>query len=211
VAAFFALLNEKGGKWYNHGDILGPPNVDHPNYYQFNLDCIPIFLYHCRAQQTSLRNQYVENTLCNILNFLFPFSLDEEEVRAKKVEFEEMLFLINKLKDLPHDIRDKIQLFYSFLQTVKLSEDSQTVYNMGKELVIGEDILRVRKELCKTDTDHQLENPDAGFFQVRGACEIYEGMQRKYEDFDKAFKLLYERLTKEMNKFWNLFRIEVKK
>jgi len=152
------------------------PNVKHPEYKQWNIDCIVYSLFNSASRQSSIKNV--------VSNEWFWISRDK---------------IINKTKNLEHcdklydnAFKDRDKFVYKILKTVKLSSDAQKILNLATKLVFNSIQFRWK---------HNLNLWDMGWYQIKNIIAENPKTSADYLTFVKFYNKFENRMRKGVIKF----------
>jgi len=203
IALFSAqMLTDKN--WTIELDDYLMPNIDHPEYEQWNNDSIVISLFHGQNSMTSLRKilykyefindfKYMSGKEINIMNHFFWISYKKMMSFANNVGFNIMVRDIIK--------HGKNRIIYSLLRRFNLSPDAQEVLNMATSIV--EDTIYIRKRLYTSYPEWSFEAWDASWAQIIKAVKFSEEQKiiDKLNDFEKLYYEFMNRMREGVSKF----------
>lgn len=183
VTAAFSVRKLIIGDWVNDKDEYLAPNETHPKYREFELDSVIYSLFNTSSNQSSLRNIEYKGKQWDIKNEFFWMSK------------EEMLKLANDNNndETYNDCRVAEDRFvYKFIQEHynDFSEDAIAVLNKAKELVVKS--FPYRTMFDEEHKNYQINNWDAGFYQVKGLCK--EFMPNELKEFQELYKKLCDKM-----------------
>lgn len=187
--ALFTARKTITSNWINQKDEYLAPNISHPDYQQWNNDCLVYSLFNNSSNQSSLRNiEYKEKTW-DIKNEWFWMSR------------EQMLELANThgFDALYQDARvgDEERFVYNKLKSLDLSIDALGVLHHAKELV--EASFEFREALHQAHPEYHLNCWDAGWYQIK--LIMKEFMPVSLKDFRSAYKSFEDRMRDGVYKF----------
>ena len=168
--------------WINQKDEYMIPNINHPEYKQWNEDCIIYSLFNNSSQQSSLRDIEYKNKLWDVKNEWFWMSNNEIRELANKYKYDE---LYQDTKKYPHE-----KFVYKVLQNINLSSDAQEVLDFSKELIIKS--FEFREILNNDKPEFYLDTWDAGWHQIKKILNEY------LKDDLKKFNILYKNFENRM-------------
>ena len=195
VIALFCARKSIVPNWINCKDEYLAPNTNHPDYEQWNNDCIVYSLFNNSSQQSSLRNIDYKNKIWNIINHFFFMSTKEMLELANKHNFIEMY------QDAKAVIPDN-RYVYTLLETTSLSNDSKAVLEAARELIRKSMI--IRKVYHQNNPQYHLNCFDAGFAQIKPLLK--EFYKEEYDAFVKMYKDMENRLREGVYKFGFLLK-----
>ena len=200
VCALFTARECIFNTWVNHTDEYSAPNVNHPDYQQWNNDAIIYTLFNSKSNQTSLRNIQYKGKTYQIKNEFFFMSNKEMRDLADIYDF----------RDMVSDIRgdDEDRYVYKLLQTIKLSYEANEVLKSARQLVI--DTMEQRKSLHHGhEEEYNLQSWDAGYRQLKLVWKdkaLPNGCVDGFMKFREMYKMLEDRLRDDVYEFGFLNR-----
>lgn len=163
--------------WINSINEYMIPNVNHPNYQQWNNDCIIMALFDSQAKQSSSRLSDPP-----ILNQSFFMSQEEMLKLANEHRFNEMY------NDAKHYHSNRF--VYNFLKITNLSKDCKDLIRKAKNLIrLSMDI---REAYSNMYPELQLQCWDASWFQLRPFLK--SNYIEEYKDFLLDYKKIVTRM-----------------
>ncbi len=171
-----------------HDDEFFKPNIDHPEYNQWNNDAIIYSLFNTKSHLTSLRKIKYQNKVWDIKNEWFWMSNKQILELADKYGF----------NDLYNDaiMFNKDRFVYKKLKDINLSEDAKELLNMSCEMIsLG---MKNRQKFCEVYPQYHLHAWDAGWKQNKKLFEIYhsdilKSFENKFKEFEKRmFEGIYK-------------------
>lgn len=187
------LITGEYCNWINSKDEYMIPNTSHPDYKQWQSDCIVYSLFNTASNQSSLRNISYNGKQWNIQNEFFWMSVkDIADLATGR----------SSAEDSNVDVCDDIERFgdnrfvYKKLQEVTLSPDAQAVLDKATELVKSS--FKYRKDFNQKHPEYHINTWDAGWYQIKGLLKEYDPNGLKelnalYKEFeDRMRPLVYE-------------------
>lgn len=158
----------------------------HPEYIQWNNDCIIYSLFNNSSQQSSLRNIDYKNKKWDIVNNFFFMSNKEMHNLAIKCNYKDMIKDCKKF--------DKDRYVYNILKTTNLSDDAQYILKLAKKLV-----RKSVKDREGFDKKYHLNCWDSGWAQLKPLYKVK--YKEEYAEFVKAYKKFEDRMRDGVYKF----------
>lgn len=189
VTAVFTARKTIKSDWINQKDEYLTPNTEHPDYEQWNNDCLVYSLFNNSSNQSSLRNiEYKEKTW-DIKNQWFWMSR----------EFMESLADICSFDALYKDVRagNDERFVFNKLKTTKLSDDAYHILQLAESLVEGS--FEYRETLHQEHPEYHLNAWDAGWYQIK--LILKEFMPDRLKEFREEYKKFEKRMEKGVYKF----------
>ena len=180
--------------WINCKDEYSAPNVDHPEYEQWNHDCVVYSLFNTSSQQSSLRNVEYKGKKWDIKNEFFFMSNEEMKSLANEHNFTEMY------QDAKLFAKDSFT--WDFLQTIILSEDAQEVLESARALV--KKTMPMRSVWHQESPKNNLQTWDCSWTQLRFFMKKY--YKADYDNFVVKYKSFENRMREGVYKFGFLER-----
>ena len=172
------LINKN---WINSKDEYLVPNVNHPQYQEFENDSLVYSLFHSASNQSSLRHIEFNGKVWNVYNEFFWMQKDEIMNMAAEQRFD----------DCFNDARtSKDRYVYNKLQTLSLSKEAQAVINKANEIV--RNTFRYRELFNGAKPEYQIMNWDCGWYQIRELAKEYD--KANYDEFVCLFKQLEDKM-----------------
>lgn len=184
VANFSArkIITGKYANWTNDKDEYLIPNIEHPNYKEWNNDAIVYTLFNTSSAQSSLRDIEYKEKLWQIKNEFFFMSKQEILDIADELGQDE---IYEDIKEFGNE-----RYVYKLLQTIELSKEAKDVLNKAIELT--KISFKYRGVFNEYKPEYNINTWDAGWYQIKGLLNEY-----KKEDL-KAFNELYRKLEEKM-------------
>jgi len=175
--------------WINGKDEYLAPNTNHPDYEQWNNDCIIYSIFGPGANQSSLRSIDYKNKLWNIKNEFFFMSNKEIKDLSDKEKINE---IYQDTKQFPED-----RFVYKTLENTKLSNDALEILNLAKDLV--KKSFQFRSIMIQENPEYHLQAWDAGWYQIKLILKKY--MKDDLKAFNLKFKEFENRMREGVYKF----------
>lgn len=180
--------------WINQKDEYLTPNTEHPDYEQWNNDCIVYSLFNSSSNQSSLRDITYKNKQWNIINEWFWMS--NETIRNWAEDH-----VVNEIeldcKNFPGE-----RFVYKKLQKTPLSEDAKNVLKLAESLVIVS--FQYRKIMIEEYPEYHLNTWDCGWYQIKLILKKY--MPGELKEFRNIYKKFEDRMREGVYKFGFLRR-----
>ena len=158
------------------------PNVNHPDYPQWNNDSIVYALFNNSSQQSSLRNIQYKEKVWDIQNHFFFMSNAEMSSLADTNAFNE---LYQDAKRFNSD-----RYIYTLLNSTNLSDDAKEILEMAKELIRKSFSMRVTYH--NEHPEYHLNAWDAGWAQLKPMLKEY--FKTDYDAFVVKYKAFEDRM-----------------
>lgn len=177
------------GNWINDKDEYLAPNTEHPDYKQWNNDCLVYSLFNNSSNQSSLRDIIYKDKKWDIINEWFWMSQDDINMLAEEY----------KINEIEHDIKNfgEERFVYSKLLETPLSKDAQEILNKAIKLTI--DSFKYRKIMIEEYPEYHLNTWDAGWYQIKKILKKY--MPDEFKKFVKLYKEFEDRMREGVYKF----------
>ena len=189
VIALFTARKSIKPNWINCKDEYLVPNTEHPDYEQWNNDCLVYSLFNTSSQQSSLRQITYKGKKWDIINHFFFMSNTEMRDLANDAHFPEMY---QDAVSFPED-----RYVYNLLQETTLSPDAQEVLEAAKALVRAS--MSVRKDYSEENLKYHLGSWDAGFAQLKPMLKVY--FKEEYDAFVALYKKFENRMREGVYEF----------
>lgn len=150
--------------WINCKDEYMVPNTEHPEYVQWQNDCIVYSLFNTASNQSSLRSIEYNNKLWDIYNEFFWLS------RSKMLQLAEQYNNMAVYDDVMSHSKTE-RFVYERLKTVTLSEDAQAVLDAATALLIK--TFPFRAEFAEKHPEYHINTWDAGWYQIKAIAKEY--------------------------------------
>jgi len=173
--------------WINYKAELLGPNTNHPDYDQWNRDCI---IYSLTNYQASFRGIEHEDKKYDIKNEFFWMPINEIQEITNKTNHQ-----------IYRDTIDDHERFvYKKLQEIKdtLSPDALEILEMMNDLTRKSFTYRT-ENFCNDYPNYYLQAWDAGWYQIKFVLEKF--LPNELKTFYIKFKDFSERLSEESKKF----------
>ena len=170
--------------WINDKDNFLAPDETHPNFNQFAYDSIIYSLFNNSSNQSSLRNVNYKNKLWKIPNHFFFMSKEEIKNLANENNNDECY------EDVTNESDERF--VYKFIEENKdkFSKEALDVLEFAKDLVRKS--FKYRKIFNDDNQNYQINNWDAGWYQIKGVLKVY------MKDELKAFREVYKKLSEKL-------------
>jgi len=189
VVALFTARKSVASTWINCKDEYLVPNTEHPDYEQWNNDCIIYSLFNNSSQQSSLRNIDYKDKKWNIINNFFFMSNKEMRELANSHNYKEMY----------QDTKafDKDRYVYNLLSELTVSSDAKKVLDMAITLI--KKSVEDREDYNDEFPKYQLSSWDASWAQLKPLLKAM--YKEEYAEFVKAYKEFENRMREGVYKF----------
>lgn len=189
VSAVFTARKTIVGNWVNDKDEYLAPNTDHPDYEQWNNDCLVYSLFNNSSNQSSLRNIEYKGKIWDIKNEWFWIS------RSRMLELAD----VYKFDALYQDARagSEERFVFNKLKELKLSDDAITILELAEELV--EESFEFREILHQDHPEYHLNTWDAGWYQIK--LILKEFVPYRIKEFRETYKEFENRMREGVYKF----------
>lgn len=189
VVALFAARKTIIPTWINCKDEYLVPNTEHPDYEQWNNDCIIYSLFNNSSQQSSLRNIDYKDKKWDIINNFFFMSNEEMRELANSHNYKEMY---QDTKAFNED-----RYVYNLLSELTVSSDAKKVLDMAITLV--KKSMEDREDYNDEFPKYQLSSWDASWAQLKPLLKMR--YKEEYVEFVKAYKEFENRMREGVYKF----------
>ena len=189
VIALFTARKTIKSNWINQKDEYLAPNTEHPDYKQWNNDCLVYSLFNNSSNQSSLRDITYKDKQWDIINEWFWMSNDEIKGWAED-------HVINEI-ELDCKNFSGERFVYKKLQETTLSDDAKEVLRMAESLVIKS--LQYRRMMIEEHPEYHLDTWDAGWYQIKLTLKKY--LPDDLKTFVKLYKEFENRMRKGVYKF----------
>ena len=193
VTALFLARRSIKRDWINWQDEYFTPNMNHPDYRQWNNDAIVYSLFNTKSNQSSLRGIDYMDKVWNPRNQFFFISNQEMKELANQVNF------VPLLRDSESFGGDTYA--YKQLQGLPLSPDAQEVLEAARQLV--RDSMKFRLQWYDNPPedvpDLHLQAWDAGWAQLKPIFKKH--FEVEYNAFRELYKQFEDRLRPGVYKF----------
>lgn len=172
--------------WYNHDDQYIAPDIQHPDWNIFKANSIVYALFNLSSNQVSLRKINYKGISYTIKNEFF--WLNRSEVKKLAITFNN----IETQNDIEFDTSERF--VYNMLTTQDIQSNLLPISN--KLLVKANDLITMsfdkRHSFDKDNPKYQLNNWDAGFYQLKQLWRMY--FENEYNEFKKLYSELENQL-----------------
>ena len=187
-AALFAARKLVDKNWVNSKDEYLVPNIEYPKWGEFVNDSLVFSLFHSSANQSSLRNIEYRGSKWDVKNEWFFMS---------RGAISQMAFNCGNSQCLHDCISGTDERFmYKHMQGRDLSDEASLVLSFGMRIVT--ETFMFREVFDKDHPEYQVNNWDAGFYQVKAMCkECCPGLLKNFNEVfrrlsDKMRPMVYE-------------------
>lgn len=169
--------------WVTDKDEYMKPNINHPEYNQWLLDCVIFALFNSKSNQSSLRNILYKGKKWDIKNEFFFMSKEEIMELANEYNNDDCY--------LDATISDN-RFVYKFIEQHKeqFSKDAWDVYEKACELMRKS--FNCRQLFNSEHPEYQVNNFDASWYQIKPILKEY--FSKDLKDFGGLYKDLSERM-----------------
>ena len=181
--------------WINWQDEYMVPNTEHPDYAQWQADCIVYSSFNGKSQQSSLRNIDYNGKTWNIYNEFFWLSR-EQILSLASGESKPDTVAPAVYDDCIKHAKNGERFVYEKLQTVHLSDDAKFILDFATAILI--DTMKYREEFNRKHPEYHINSWDAGWYQIKALAKEYTPDTLKmFNEHYKAFEdrmrpLVYE-------------------
>lgn len=183
------LITGQYATWINCKDEYMIPNTEHPDYEQWQADCIVHSLFNTASNQSSLRNIDYNGKTWNIFNEFFWMSREDIYSLATGSSSPDTLAPAVANDVLKYG-QSGNRFVYEKLQTVSLSDDAKLVLDMATAILI--DTMKYREEFDRKHPEYHINSWDAGWYQVKAVAKEY--IPDKLKLFNELYKKLEDRM-----------------
>lgn len=176
------LIIGKYANWINDKDEYLIPNINHPNYEEWNNDAIIHSLFNSSSAQSSLRDIEYKDKTWDIKNEFFFMSVSDIEELADEFENDEIYEDIKAFGDERY--------VYKLLQEIELSKEAQAV--LDKAIELTKKSFGYRELFNEEKSEYHINTWDAGWYQIKGLLNHY--LKDDYKEFVKLYKELEEKM-----------------
>lgn len=187
--AMFTARKSITSNWINQKDEYLAPNTEHPDYQQWNNDCLVYSLFNNSSNQSSLRNIEYKGKIWNIENQWFWVSVDTMAELSNKHHFDELYNDVNNF--------GANRFVYNKLQNLELSKDAINVLSMAENLVY--ESMEYRSLLHQEHPEYHLNAWDAGWYQIKLILKQF--LPDRLKEFTKIYKEFENRMREGVYKF----------
>lgn len=190
VTALFTARKTITSNWINQKDEYIAPNTEHPDYEQWNNDCLVYSLFNNSSNQSSLRSVEYKGRTWDIENQWFWMPSEKIQNLAND----------NNFDALYQDARNfgaEERFVYKELQDTKLSDDAFLTLLLASELL--EDSMEYRQIMHEQHPEYHLNTWDAGWYQIK--LILKEFMPNRLKEFRKMYKDFENRMREGVYKF----------
>ena len=183
------LITGPYATWINCKDEYMIPNTEHPDYAQWQADCIVYSLFNTASNQSSLRNIEYNGKTWNIFNEFFWMSREDIYSLATGSSNPDTLAPAVADDVLKYG-QSGNRFVYEKLQTVHLSDDAKLVLDMATAILI--DTMKYREDFNRKHPEYHINSWDAGWYQVKAVAKEY--IPDKLKLFTELYKKLEDRM-----------------
>lgn len=171
------------------------PNTEHPDYAQWQSDCIVYSLFNSKSQQSSLRSVYYNGKDWDIYNEFFWLS------RNKMLQLAEQHNNMTVYDDVINHGKSE-RFVYEKLKTVTLSEDAKLVLDLATKIV--EKTFQYRQQFAEKHPEYHINTWDAGWYQIKAVAKEY--CKEDLEYFNDMYKKLSDRMRTSVYELGFLYK-----
>ena len=182
VCALFTARKTIKSNWLNQKDEYKAPNIEHPDYEQWNNDAIIYSLFNTSSNQSSLRNITYKGKQWDIENEWFWMPLETIKNLANEYNTQAVYDDCKTFGKERH--------VYTTLNSLILSDDASEVLAMATELVSKS--FKFREMMNEEHPEYHLNSWDAGWYQIVKILKEY------LPDELKAFRVKYKEFEDRM-------------
>lgn len=175
--------------WINWQDEYMVPNTEHPDYAQWQADCIVYSLFNGKSQQSSLRNIEYNGKTWNIFNEFFWMSREEIYELATGAKRQDTLAPAVADDVLKYG-QSGNRFVYEKLQTVHLSDDAKFILDFATAILI--DTMKYREAFNLKHPEYHINSWDAGWYQIKALAKEYTPDTLKM--FNEHYKVFEDRM-----------------
>lgn len=176
------IITGKYANWTNDKDEYLIPNVEHPNYKEWNNDAVVYALFNTSSAQSSLRDIEYKGKLYQVENEFFFMSKQEILDIADELGQDE---IYEDIKEFGNE-----RYVYKLLQTIELSKEAKDV--LDKAIELTKMSFKYRGIFNEYKPEYNINTWDAGWYQIKGLLNEYK------KDDLKLFNELYKKLEEKM-------------
>lgn len=181
--SLFAARRVIESNWINQKEEYMIPNKSHTKYKDWVSDSIVLALFDTAAQQSSLRNIYIQGKKYDIVNNLFFMS--NKDIRALADEYNNVEIYEDS------KIYEKERYVYEFIKGYNFTKEGQVIINKAKDLIVKS--FKYRNEFNRLYPQYNVNTWDAGWYQIKAVIT-------KYNDLEKDMNLFNLMLNNLKNK-----------
>ena len=183
VVSYFTARKLITPTWVNWQDEYMVPNTEHPDYAQWQSDCIVYSLFNSKSQQSSLRSIYYRGKDWDIYNEFFWLS------RNRMLQLAEQHNNMAVYDDVINHGKSE-RFVYEKLKKVTLSEDAKLVLELATKIV--EKTFQYRQQFAEKHQEYHINTWDAGWYQIKAIAKEY--CKEDLEYFNEMYKKLSDRM-----------------
>lgn len=187
--SIFAVRNCISSNWINQKDEYLAPNTEHPDYSQWNRDCIVYSLFNNSSNQSALRNITYKEKKWDIINEWLWVSNKTMMDLAEKNHNDEVY---RDCKNFPNE-----RFVYKKLQETEISTGAKGVLDHATELLLGS--FEYRDILNEEHPEYHLNTWDAGWYQIKLILKQF--MPDELKEFRKHYKSFEDVMREGVYKF----------
>lgn len=158
------LITGPYATWINCKDEYMIPNTEHPDYAQWQADCIVHSLFNTASNQSSLRNIEYNGKTWNIFNEFFWMSREDIYELATGAKRQDTLAPA-VADDMLKYGQSGNRFVYEKLQTVHLSDDAKFILDFATAILI--DTMKYREDFNRKHPEYHINSWDAGWYQIK--------------------------------------------
>ena len=187
--SLFAARKVIQANWINWQDEYMVPNVNHPDYAQWQNDCVVYSLFNNKSNQSSLRNIDYNGKSWDIFNEFFWIS--RQDIYDWAIQVNNQAVIDDVLANAKSE-----RFVYEKLKTINLSDDAKQILDYATALV--KDTMQYREEFDRKHPEYHINTWDAGWYQIKAVIKEYKSDELKvFNDLYKQFEdrmrpLVYE-------------------
>ena len=175
--------------WINQKDEYLAPNTEHPDYPQWNRDCLVYSLFNNSSNQSSLRNITYKEKKWDIINEWLWLSNKEIIDLAEQHHNDDVY---RDCKNFP-----KERFVYNKLQETEISAGAKGVLDHATELLLAS--FEYRDILNEEHPEYHLNTWDAGWYQMKLILKQFMPVELK--EFRKHYKAFEDVMREGIYKF----------
>ncbi|MFC3906651.1 hypothetical protein [Clostridium disporicum] len=182
--SLFAARRVIESNWINQKEEYMIPNKDHIKYKEWVSDSIVLSIFDTAAQQSSLRNIYIEGKKYDVINNLFFMS--NKEIRELADQYSNA--------DVYEDskIYEKERYVYEFIKSYNFTKEGQSIIEKARELIVKS--FKYRNEFNRLYPEYNVNTWDAGWYQIKAIINKYQ----EFEEDIKLFNFMLNNLKDKM-------------